>query len=46
MARYLVSAQVSLSAFDLHKMGLLTHVVPEQALEIVLPVVADVSCLE
>lgn len=46
MARYLVSAQVSLNAFDMHKLGLLTHVVPDGALEIVLPVVADVSCLE
>jgi enoyl-CoA hydratase/carnithine racemase len=46
MARYLVSAQVALSAFDMHKLGLLTHVVPESALDIILPVMSDISCLE
>lgn len=45
-ARYLVASQQELDVFDLHRLGFITHVVPDDVLNIVLPMVADISSIE
>ena len=41
-ARYAVAAKLTLSAADMHQLGYITHILPENSMDIILPALADI----